>query len=96
MLLQPLVENALVHGVAKLPKGGTISLAARQSEARVHLVIRNAVPRLSTQARGAGVGLANVRERLRVIYGTEAELRFKRGAAEAEAIITLPSHKIQR
>lgn len=96
MLLQPLVENALVHGVTKLPRGGGISLAVRQCEGRVHLAIRNDVPGLSTQACGAGVGLANVRERLRVIYGAEAELRFERGATEAEASITLPFRKSER
>jgi hypothetical protein len=95
MLLQPLVENALVHGVAKLPKGGTMSLTARRSDACLHLVVRNDVPRLSRTCRG-GVGLANVRERLRVIYGPEAELRFERGATKAEAVITLPFRKIPR
>jgi hypothetical protein len=96
MLLQPLVENALVHGVAKLPKGGTMSLVARQSDARLHLVIRNDVPRLSREACGGGVGLANVRERLRVIYGAEAEFRFERGVTEAKAIVTLPLRNISR
>jgi LytS/YehU family sensor histidine kinase len=96
MLLQPLVENALVHGVAKLPKGGTMSLAARQSGGRLHLVIRNDVPRLSKKTCGGGVGLANVRERLRVIYGPEADLRFERGATEAMAIVIIPSRKIPR
>jgi two-component system LytT family sensor kinase len=96
MLLQPLIENALVHGITRLPRGGSMSLAARQSEACMHLVIRNDVPRLPTEASGAGVGLANVRERLRVIYGTEAELRFERDDTRAEATITLPGRRIQR
>jgi LytS/YehU family sensor histidine kinase len=96
MLLQPLVENAMVHGVAKLPKGGAMSLGVRQSDARLHLVIRNDVPRLSREACGGGLGLANVRERLRVIYGPEADLRFERGATEAKAIVTLPFRNISR
>lgn len=96
MLLQPLVENALVHGVAKLAQGGKISLGASQSDARVHVVIRNDVPSIPTQVSGAGVGLSNVRERLRVIYGAQAELRFERGVTEAAATITLPLRKNQR
>jgi hypothetical protein len=95
MLLQPLIENALVHGVAKLPHGGRMSLAARQSEARVHLVIGNDVPPTPTQASCAGVGLANVRERLRVIYGAKAELHFERDDVRAEATVTLPVRRIQ-
>jgi len=76
MLLQPLVENALKHGIQGAVAGGRIEVGARREGRHVELTVADtgvgfgATP--ATQ--GAGVGLANVRERLAALYGERASL----------------------
>ena len=75
LLLQPLVENAVTHGIAHLLEGGTIRVTADRdrtpgcaSSSRIR-----AIP-TGRSARGAGVGLANVGARLRALHGADATL----------------------
>jgi two-component system sensor histidine kinase AlgZ len=96
MLLQPLIENALVHGLSKLAQGGELAFTARQQGDHLLLVISNDSPEIPVPAPGAGVGLANVQERLRVVHGDKAELCFDRGATRASVVITLPRREISR
>jgi len=77
MMLLTLIENALKHGLAPLPEGGTIRVAAEtDGVAAVRLSVadtgRGIVP-----GRGGGVGLANVRSRLRVLHGARASLSLE-------------------
>src|SRR3984893_10864988 len=69
LLLQPLVENAIIHGIAGLPKGGTVRLAAACSGGHLHLSIENSVDPDAPAPRKCGLGLANVRQRLEARYG---------------------------
>lgn len=92
-LLQPLAENAVVHGVDGSEAGGWIVLRARQEGDRLHLEIENGVPvgRKEGLRTGAGVGLENVRARLRHLHGDAAsfELDIEPGN-RALARIVLP------
>jgi two-component system, LytTR family, sensor histidine kinase AlgZ len=81
LLLQPLVENAIIHGIANMPAGGRIRISAACSGGRLHLVIENSVDPDAPLSRKGGLGLANVRQRLETRYGKEATLRT---AAEEE------------
>jgi two-component system sensor histidine kinase AlgZ len=72
LLLQPIVENAVTHGIAHLLAGGTIRVALSQSASALSIVVENPCERDRPQGTGAGVGLANVRLRLRALYGTDA------------------------
>jgi two-component system sensor histidine kinase AlgZ len=81
LLLQPLVENAIIHGIATQPGGGTVRLSAECTAGRLHVVVENSVDPDATPARKGGLGLANVRQRLETRYGKEATLRT---AAEEE------------
>lgn len=72
LLLQPLVENAVKHGVAGMVEGGSIRLAAQRSGAGVAITIENGFDPESPAPRGTGRGLALVRRRLQVRYGAEA------------------------
>ena len=73
LLLQPLVENAVTHGIAHMLDGGTIRIAASRTPARLSIVVENPVRSGSAAiGTGTGVGLANVRARLRALYGAEA------------------------
>jgi len=71
LLLQPLVENAIVHGVAHLPEGGWIRLNAHAGDLLTITVENNFDPEYKSKRR-SGIGLANVRERLETRYGKDA------------------------
>ncbi|MEO7144289.1 MAG: histidine kinase [Bryobacteraceae bacterium] len=77
LLLQPLVENAIKHGIATLVDGGAIEIDARQSEGLLRVVIENDFDPDSPARRSSGVGLPNVRSRLRARYGPDALVEVK-------------------
>jgi two-component system LytT family sensor kinase len=75
MLLQPLIENSIKHGLAGKVGGGTVTLRARRSEGRLSLEVEDdgvGIPEaeLSTIL-NKGIGVANVKERLKVLYGQD-------------------------
>jgi hypothetical protein len=74
LILQPLVENAVTHGVAHVLEGGTIAIHASATPAALTLVVENPCDRDRPCSAGAGVGLANVRARLRALHGDDARL----------------------
>jgi LytS/YehU family sensor histidine kinase len=75
LLLQPLVENAVTHGIANLPDGGRVRLSGQSRDARISLAIENTFDPDSTPMRKSGLGLKNVRDRLEARYGKEASMR---------------------
>jgi two-component system LytT family sensor kinase len=72
MLLQPLVENAVRHGIARLIEGGRIAIAADLHAGQLRIVIRNSGPQGDGRQpeNGNGIGLRNTAERLQTLYGT--------------------------
>jgi signal transduction histidine kinase len=68
LLLQPLVENAIRHGIASRPEGGTVRIAARREGDRLIVTVEDDGPgmRDDSPARGEGFGLHSVRERIRI------------------------------
>jgi hypothetical protein len=74
LLLQPIVENAVTHGIAHLIDGGTIRVSAERNGAWLRILIENPCDPDRPPRRGAGVGLANVRARLRAMHGGDAAL----------------------
>ena len=92
MLLQPLVENAVRHGVVPQLAGGRVAIASARHGNRLHLEIRNSGPRLAPRSEeGAGIGLRNTAERLSALYGTDHgfSLRWPAGGG-CEAAVDLP------
>src|SRR5437660_8140365 len=75
LLLQPLVENAVIHGIANLPAGGSIRLVAHCHDGRLSIIVENTFDPESRPARRDGLGLANVRRRLEGRYGEEATMQ---------------------
>ena len=70
MLLQPLVENAVKHGIANTRSGGTISLSIRQSDQRIVGIVINETSDESLQPKnGNGISINNIRQRLDRMYG---------------------------
>jgi two-component system, LytTR family, sensor histidine kinase AlgZ len=90
LLLQPLVENAVRHGIGGLVEGGTIRLEARHAGSEVRIVVENPRDPDARTRPGAGVGLDNVRRRLLTHYGAEAVLRVAEGAGTFRVELTLP------
>src|ERR1700730_15853665 len=95
LLLQPLVENAIIHGIAGLPKGGTVRLAAECSGGHLHLSIENSVDPDAPAPRKCGLGLANVRQRLEARYGKEANLRATAEEDFFRGTISLPAESVE-
>jgi signal transduction histidine kinase len=79
MLLQPIVENALKHGLEPKIDGGTVSLRATREGDQVRLDIADSGLGFEDSAAG-GFGLANVRERLRLLYGEGGHLEIRENA----------------
>lgn len=75
LLLQPLLENAVSHGIASMADGGMIRLEARVQDARLVIAVENDRDEEAPSRRRNGVGLKNVRSRLEARYGQEATFR---------------------
>jgi two-component system LytT family sensor kinase len=80
MLLQPIVENCLKHGLAPKLEGGKIQLRTTNRNGRLHIEIEDNGVGISEEKMPHvyvdGIGLSNVRERLRVLYGTDFNLHI--------------------
>lgn len=75
LILQPLVENAILHGVACSRTGGWVEIASFRKNESLEVQIRNSVGGRRTG--GMGLGLQNTKARLRVLYGDEAVFSFE-------------------
>ena len=81
MIVQPLVENAVKHGISKRLEGGRIIIRAHSDNDRTIIEIEDngtGLPQESQEEPGLGIGLTNVNERLQVIYGEKCQLRLTR------------------
>ena len=91
MMLQTLVENAIKHGLESKPGGGSVWILARQHEDTVAVTVADDGRGFSAEGGGTGIGLRNVRERLRLAYGASASFaivaNFPSGVA---ATISVP------
>jgi signal transduction histidine kinase len=74
LVLQPLVENAVHHGVAHLLEGGEVKVQARRREGLVELIVENPCDPDRPPSRGTGMGLANVRSRIETLSGHRASV----------------------
>jgi len=93
MLLQTVVENAVKHGIAELPEGGTIRISARLEKHGLCVQVHNPRPETSAGTPHAGIGLRNADERLKLLFGARAGLRLDlsdRSTATTRIVIPLP------
>lgn len=91
LILQPLVENAVRHGIACSRDGGRIEIASQTRDGRLELSVRNSLG--GKRAAGTGVGLRNTETRLRYLYSDEASFSFVESEKDntATATILLPA-----
>jgi hypothetical protein len=87
LVLQTLMENALVHGIAKMPRGGRVDLTIMQRAAVLEITLDNDCAAVQASASAAdaghGLGLSNIKQRLHYLYGENAQLLA--GPAQAVA-----------
>ncbi len=74
LLIQPLVENAVLHGIQNRLEGGTVEIAVSCEEQTLSIVIRNPLPHAAADSPGLGIAHDNVRRRLLLRYGRRASL----------------------
>ena len=72
LIMQPLVENAITHGVAAMLDGGVVRMQVERNGAGVRIAIENAFEPEAASKTGVGVGLQNVRMRLKNLYNGDA------------------------
>jgi two-component system, LytTR family, sensor histidine kinase AlgZ len=90
LLLQPLVENAVGHGIANLLEGGSVSITTRCAENRLTVQVENSCDIDATHSRRGGRGLANVRRRLEARYGKDADMRVSADEGIFKVYLSLP------
>jgi two-component system LytT family sensor kinase len=95
MLLQPLVENSIKHGLSPKVDGGTIRVRSRLDRGRLHLLVQDDGVGISEQKLATlfeqGIGISNVNERLKVLFGTEYRMSVdSRPGAGTQTEIEIP------
>jgi two-component system LytT family sensor kinase len=94
MILQPLVENAYVHGLSRVSEG-LIEIAAKEDDGQLCILVRNSgvglKPAKARETGGMGIGLANIRNRLRLHFGNRFFLAIHEVSNElVEATVKFP------
>ena len=90
LILQPLLENAVYHGIEPAPQGGLLEVGVERHREELIMVITNPTAGQAQHAAGNHMALANIRERLALYYDLEARLDILAGADRYEVRITLP------
>jgi two-component system sensor histidine kinase AlgZ len=92
LTIQPLLENAIYHGVERLDEGGTVTIAGRVESGRLEFCVTNPLPSAvrAGERPGNGLALDNIRERLRLAYGEQGVLEVLPGAASFRVKLSFP------
>ena len=92
LILQPIAENAIKHGISKDARGGLIRVTAYRANGWLTLGVYNDGPSLPTDWDNSqsGIGIANLRNRLRAMFGDAFQLSLRNQAAGVEVLISVP------
>lgn len=91
LILQPLVENAVHHGVAHLLEGGEVIVRARRSAGSLEIVVENPCDPDRPPSRGTGLGIANVRSRIETLCGHRASVDVDAKEDHFRVCVVLPA-----
>jgi sensor histidine kinase YesM len=88
LLIQPLVENSIKHGIANEPLGGSVDVEVKRSATSCVISVTDSGKGFSPPGEDPGFGLKSIRERLSLAYGERASLRIQEGSSRI--LITIP------
>jgi LytS/YehU family sensor histidine kinase len=88
--VQPLVENAIKHGITQSTEPGYVHVRIELRGEELGIIVENSSNQAIAEAAGAGVGLQNVRRRLEICYGPGATLRLAPDSHQTTAEISIP------
>jgi hypothetical protein len=91
LILQPLLENAVAHGIGSRLEGGCVKVEARVRDGLLLLAVENPRDPDGSPRRGAGLGLENVRRRLEALHGSRAVLHVEEAPDRFRAEVRLPA-----
>ncbi|MGH8033763.1 MAG: sensor histidine kinase [Lysobacterales bacterium] len=95
LMLQPLLENAVAHGIQSRKEGGSIAVYGRAEGEQLVVTITNPAATGGSEIRGHGMAIDNIRERLRFAYGSRASLVTYADAKMFSAVLSLPHIKLK-
>lgn len=90
LILQPLVENAIYHGIEPLAHGGIVSIYLLQQDAKIMIKISNPLPKKKKMHRGHQMALINIRERLNIAFEAKAKLQVDEDNENFSVQIEIP------
>lgn len=93
MILQPLIENAVKHGLAPSRNKGFIELSVKENNNQIKIEIHNSIPEKMPETNGkinTGFGLKNIDKRLHNIYGSNMKFSYRKSGSEYNVRIELP------
>jgi two-component system, LytTR family, sensor histidine kinase AlgZ len=93
LLLLPLVENAVTHGIGHLLEGGVVEIRAAREGQRVHISVENRCDPDRPASRGTGIGLENTRRRIETFYAETARLETLNESERFRVTLALPAHE---
>lgn len=91
--VQPLLENAVYHGIQMVPEGGTVLVTIRKQQQNLVIEVTNPKLRIS-QHKGNGIALNNISQRLEVLFHGKATLERHNNETEYTVVMTIPSKPI--
>jgi LytS/YehU family sensor histidine kinase len=97
LILQPLVENAVRHGISASSSAGSVDVEVSVQAGRLHMTVRDDGPGVgeATGSSGNGTGLRNTEERLKQLYGEDAVLRISSDAQSGTMVrIEMPARRV--
>lgn len=90
LALQPLIENAIYHGIQPLQEGGEIKVHGVCEGNMVEITVTNPIPKVIPRSKGHGIALANITHRLNLLFGGHAELLAAADNQEYKATLRFP------
>lgn len=94
LILQPLVENAVYHGIEPRPGGGTVTIAIQRNTGQLSMAVTNPLPALNdSRNEGNRIALENIRARLDAHYGERASLTIEEGDETFRVQLCLPAEE---
>jgi hypothetical protein len=91
VVLQPIVDNAIKHGISRRVGGGAVRIAAARANGTLTLRVYNDGPPLDTPAGAPGIGFANLRARLGMLYGSDSALSIDNEKGGVLVVLSMPA-----